>query len=148
MPHKFTIKKIVPWTEFNEYEGHMEGVIDNYDLCCYAQMSSAQEWQQYHPGDILEVDIFLLRYDKVQIVEEFILPTIKQIENSCYEVTGIVTQISGERVLLKPFPPFPFPLKVDLDIHSHLAHLFQDIHIGSQIFLQGLMWMDLYPEEE
>jgi hypothetical protein len=146
MLHTFMIKKIVPWTDFNEHEGQMEGVIDNYDLCCYVQMSGAQEWQEYSPGDIVNADIFLQRLGSVEILDELILPTIKQIKNASYEVTGIATQISGEIILLKSSSPFL--LKIDLDISPFVEHLIPEIHVGSQICVQGVIWMDLHPEEE
>ncbi|NJL91698.1 MAG: hypothetical protein HC916_19420 [Coleofasciculaceae cyanobacterium SM2_1_6] len=146
MPLQMIIKKLVPWSDLNEYEGQIEGLIDGYKLCCRVIMSGAQEWQEYSPGDIINADIYLVRCGDVTILDESTLPTLHQIADVSYEVKGIVTHVSGDIILLKS--SLPFLLEVNLDISPHMKYSIPEIQVGNQIFVSGVMCMDLDPEEE
>jgi hypothetical protein len=144
MPHTLTIKKLVPWSEYNDYEGHLEGVLDSYDICGYLLMYSAEDWHKYEPEQIVEVELWLERTGSVTILNSSASPVLQQLEGVNYEVTGTVTDVTGETLLLNSV----FPLRVDLDISSDMkSPLPLEISVGDQIHVVGALKVSLDLEE-
>lgn len=145
MPHTLTIKKLVPWSEYNEYEGHLEGVLDGYDICGYLLMHSAENWHKYESEQIVEVDLWFERTGSVTILNSSALPALQQLEGVNYEVTGTVTHVVGETLMLNSV----FPLRVDLDISSDMKPPFPlEIRVGDQIHVVGALKVSLDLEEK
>jgi len=145
MPHTLTIKKLVPWSEYNDYEGHLEGVLDGYDICGYLLMYSAEDWYKYEPEQIVEVELWLECTGSVTILNSSASPALQQLEGVNYEVTGTVTHVAGETLLLNSI----FPLRVDLDLSSDMKPLSSpEIGIGEHIHVVGTLKVNLDLEEE
>jgi hypothetical protein len=144
MLHTLIIKKLVPWSDYNEYEGEIEGVLDKHDVCCYVLMSSEEEWQTYTSGDNITVGLWLERNGSVTLMKPPTSMALRQVAGVNYEVTGTVTSILEETVLLDSV----LPLRVDLDISPDTQHLIPEIHLGDQICVAGILKVDLNPGEE
>ncbi len=113
MKYNLTIKKIFPWAGLNEYEGHVEGVIDGLDLCLYVMFCSADDWNTYAcEGSTSEVDVWLERTGDFEFLDSEQSPHLQQLETIEYKVVGKVLEVSGENILLDIND---FLLKVDLD---------------------------------
>jgi hypothetical protein len=143
MLHNLIIRRLVPWSDFNEYEGEIEGLLDTHEVCCYVLMSSEEEWQAYSPGETKTVNFWLERNGSVTIMEPSNLMTLHQIEGVNYEVIGTVTYVSEETVLLNSVVPMRVDL--DLDIGADLLHEIPEIHVGDQIRVEGILKVDLDP---
>ena len=143
MRYTFTITRLVPWSDLNEYEGQIDGVIDGYQLCCYVLLPSGEAWRRYNPGDTLEVDLWLERgghRDSIQI-DPSAAPALQQLEGVNYQVSGRVTEIDDEMVILESI----LPLRVDLDTSSAVRHIIPTIREGDLLRVQGVLKIDLEP---
>jgi hypothetical protein len=144
MPHTLTIKQLVPWSAYNGHEGHLEGVLDGYDICVYSLMHSTENWHKYVPEQIVEVDVWLERTGSVTILNASAPPALQQLAGINYEVTGTVTHVAGETLLLNSV----FPLRVDLDISSDMTSpLPLEISVGDQIRVAGALKVSVDLEE-
>lgn len=142
MLYMLTIKKLVPWTEYNEYEGQIEGIVNEINVCCYVLMSSGKDWLTYAQGDNLNVDLWLERTDNVTVIEPSVATKLQQIAGVNYEVIGTVVSASEENLLLHSI----FPLRVDLDISPYMENDLPEIRVGDKICVTGVLKVDLEPE--
>ena len=144
MLHTLTIKELTPWSDYNEYEGEIEGVLGGQDICCYVLMASEEEWQTYTSGDNVTVELWLERNGNITLVDSPTSKTLRQIVGVNYEVTGTVISILEETVLLDSV----MPIRVDLDISPCTQSLIPEIHVGDQICVSGVLKVGLDPVEE
>jgi|GEM_PF-6221114 len=145
MSQTLTIKKLIPWSEYNGYEGHLEGVVDGYDICGYLLMHSAEDWYKYEPEQIVKVNLWFERTGSVTILNSSASPALQQLEGVNYEVTGTVTHVAEETLL----PNSIFPLRVDIDLSANMKPLSSpQIGIGDHIHVVGTLRVNLDLEKE
>lgn len=144
MHYTLTIHKLHPWREFNEYEGHLEGVIDGRELCAYVLMYAERQWNQYAPGDSLPVTLWLERNGPVTILDTPAPPALRQLEGISYEVVGTVSQIDGDSLWLDSV----LSLQIDLDPPVASAMSLPAVQVGDQVSIVGVLKVDLEPDEE
>jgi hypothetical protein len=66
MRHLLTIRRVVPWTDYGPFEGHIEVRLGNNELCLYITVASRESWRTI-PHDLpLEADIWLERTGTVR----------------------------------------------------------------------------------
>lgn len=140
----FTIQHLIPWSEFNEYEGQWVGIANNHQLTVYVQMYSGDDWALYAPGDLVNVQLWLERDGGVERLDEPVTPQLHQLQGINYEVTGQVVSIAGEQVQLDTV----FPLRVDMDWPVRGMDRFPIFGVGDWLKVKGVLRLSLDDEEE
>lgn len=144
--YELKIEEKFPWTKLNEYEGHIQGIIDGLELCLYVMFCSIDDWNTYAcEGSIKEVDVWLERTGDFELLDFAQLPHLQQMETIEYRVVGKVLEIAGENVLLDIDN---FLLKVDLDVSTNVKSELNSVQIGQMISVIGILKVDFEPDEE
>lgn len=140
----FTIQRLIPWSEFNEYEGQWEGIANNHQLTVYVQMYSENDWGLYTPGDQIDVRLWLERDGVVERLDKPATPQLRQQQGINYEVIGQVMSVVGEQVQLDTI----FPLRVDMDWPVRDLERFPTFKVGDWLKVKGILRLSLDDEEE
>jgi len=142
MRHTLTVERAVPWAQFNEYEGQIEGRLDGHPVTCRVVLTD-RDWTRIKPGDTYEVEAKLVRGGDVQVLAASALPALTQRDGVSYEVVGTVVARDGEDVQLDTV----LPLDVDLDLAPFLRRAVADVAIGDRIRVEGTLEADLDPDD-
>lgn len=137
-----TIEKLTPWSEFNEYEGEIEGVLDGVPITTYVLLPSGRHWARYNPRDTVEVDAWLERTGPVVVEHESNGAAFEQIDGPKYRVRGVVKGIEGEDVLVDS----ALPIRIELDLSPKAREAMPEIRIGDRIAVDGTLKVDLDPD--
>jgi hypothetical protein len=140
----FIIQHIRPWSEFNEYEGQLEGFFGDDWLTVYVQIYSAEEWRALVPGNRLEGEVWLERHGVVEVLAGPVAPALTQQRGVNYELIGQVMSIEGEQVQLDSV----FPLRVDMDWPVKGREQFPVFGVGDWLKVVGVLRLSLDDEEE
>jgi hypothetical protein len=148
--YNFTIEKIVPWEEFNEYEGQIQGHIDyagqKINLVGYIQMARQSEWEKYQPGDVIKVNLLLERIGQIKILDQSTKAELKQIKTGSdehgkgviYQCSGQVTEITAEQLKVKSI----FYLIFDLDMPIPDLNI-ENIKVGDYVDIEGRLQIEI-----
>ena len=140
----FIIQNIVRWTDYNEYEGQLEGSFNQYPLTVYVQMYSGNDWAYYAAGDQVDARLWLERSGTVERIAGPVTPALRQQKEVYYEAIGQVTSIEGEQVQLDSV----FPLRVDMDWPVKGREQFPVFGVGDWLKVVGVLRLSLDDEEE
>jgi hypothetical protein len=138
MTHTLTVERAVPWAQFNEYEGQIEGRLDGHAVTCKVFLADG-DWSRIKPGDTYEVDARLLRGGEVEVLDANAPPALTQREGVNYEVVGTVLARDGEDVQLDSV----IPLDVDLDLAPFMKRTVPDVAVGDRIRVEGTLEAEL-----
>jgi hypothetical protein len=132
------IIKATPWS-LNEHEGELIGMIDDREVCVYTILPNEEAWKMSTPRDI-QVELWLERGggQAPQKHSSNIEPSLVQIQESWYEITGKVIEKDEEMVMLRSIMDLP----VDLDITPAVISKFPivtSIDVGDWITVKGLL---------
>jgi hypothetical protein len=136
------ITRLEPWRELNEYEGTVEGVIDDRQVCCRVVLSGAAEWARLSVGDRVEADLYLDRHGAVTVVEPATPVGLRRIDGSLYEAVGVVLDLAEESVLLD------CSTRLRLDLIPLAQAPISAIAVGDRLRVRGFLEADLDPEED
>jgi hypothetical protein len=140
----FTVHKVVRWTEYNEYEGQMEGAFDEHPVTVYVQVYHEPDWEQYTPGIVVPAQLWLERSGAVERMEGLMAPELRQEKGVRYQAIGKVLAAEGEEVWLDSL----FPLRVDMDWPVQGRERFPQFAAGDWLKVQGVLRLDLEGDEE
>jgi hypothetical protein len=135
MEQTLTIQKLTPWSDYNDYEGEIEGVFHQQQICCYVFMASGEDWQTYAPNDQITIDLWLERSGTITLVDFSIGAELCQISGSNYEVTGTIQSIAAEEIWLNSV----FSMRIDLDLTPAVESLITNLAVGDQIRIVGIL---------
>ena len=142
MPRRLTIRALRPWSEFNEYEGEIEGVLDGVPVTTYVVMPSAKHWSRYAADDEVDVDAWLERSGPVVVEDGSDGVAFDQLDGPKYRVRGVVKELDGEQVVLESV----LPIRVDLDLGPHGRDAIPEVSVGDRISVDGTLKVDLDPD--
>jgi hypothetical protein len=140
MRHTLTVERAVPWPQFNEYEGQIEGRLDGHAVTCKVFLTDG-DWSRIKPGDAYDVDAKLIRDGDVEVLDASAPSALTQRDGVNYEVVGTVLARDGEDVALDSV----LPLDVDLDLAPFLQRTVPDVAVGDRIRVEGTLEADLEP---
>ncbi|MCL4870140.1 MAG: hypothetical protein KJ063_14335 [Anaerolineae bacterium] len=140
----FVIQNITRWTEYNEYEGQMEGTFDQHPVTVYVQVYNEPDWDKYTPGDTIAARLWLERGGDVEQTDDPLTPELRQQEGIHYQAAGRVLAIKGEQVWLDS----GFPLRVDMDWPARGREQFPKFTVGDWLKVNGVLRLELDDEEE
>lgn len=144
MSHTLTIKSVTPWSEYNEYEGQIDGLIDGNPVCCYIFAPNLAAWKQLTPGRTLKVDIWIERTGVFDIVDPTEPSILNQLDGVLYEIIGNILLLNEENVVISSFIPIP----VDLDLPVRQDQPFPQLSIGDNVRLKGILKVDLIDDSK
>src|ERR1700712_3733855 len=100
--HLFSLRRVHPWIEFNEYEGELEVCLVSLSpdaFIVYTTLASAADWKDINP--LFEADLFLLRCGSVkQASTDRTIGMCGAANSSIYDVTGIIQQVGTDEIWL------------------------------------------------
>jgi hypothetical protein len=133
------VDRVVPWSQYNEYEGQLDGRVDGNAVSCH---SIDGGWDEISPGDVLEIDLRLVRRGDVAIVDAATPDALEQVDGIEYLAVGTVTARDGELVQVDSI----MALEVDLEINPFPRSAVPDVAVGDRIRVSGTFEADLDPE--
>jgi hypothetical protein len=136
MRQTLIVDRVIPWSQYNEYEGQLDGRIDGHPVSCH---STDGGWDEIAPGDVLEIDLRLVRRRDVEIVDASTPLALDQIDGIEYVAVGTVTERDGELVRLDSI----MALEVDLEINPFPQYTVPDVAVGDRIRVSGSFEADL-----
>jgi hypothetical protein len=140
--HALVVRNVVRWEDFNEYEGEVHGELDGTLVEAYL-LGSIDEWDNvFRPGAALDVDAWIERSGEFETLPAGSPAELKQVDGVVYEITGTVTAVDGEQLLVES----ALPMRVDLDL-GHARANTHGVNVGDTIRVRGMLKVDL-PDEE
>ncbi len=140
MTYTLEVNAVKRWTEFNEYEGQVHGVLDGLPVVCYLQGVPVELWDTFRPGATLQVDAWLGRqHGGVEILFPDAPAKLEPAgDGVIYDIVGRVVAQDGEELQVDSV----LPLRVDLE----WAERFGDpppLRIGEVIRVRGTLTVEL-----
>ena len=130
MRHTLIVDKATPWPQYNEYEGQLDGRVDGVAVSCH---SADGGWDEITPGDVLELDVRLVRRGAVQVVDASVPLALDHVDGIDYVLVGTVLERDGELVRVDS----TLPLEVDLEINPFPKFTVPDVAVGDRIRVEG-----------
>ena len=136
MRHTLIVDRATPWPRYNEYEGQLDGRIDGMAVSGH---STDGGWDRIAPGDVLEIDLRLVRRGAVEIVDASVPLALRHVDGVDYVLVGDVLERDGELVRVES----AVTLEVDLEINPFPQHKVPDVAVGDRIRVEGSLEMEL-----
>jgi hypothetical protein len=143
MKQTLTVERVVPWPQFNEYEGQIEGRLDGHPVTCHVWVDD-RNWDGIRAGDALAVAAMVRRTGDVEVLDAAAPAELRQLDGVNYAVVGTVLERDGERVRLDSV----MPMDVDLELSPFLQRTIPDVKVGDRIRIEGSLEADLDPDDE
>jgi hypothetical protein len=140
MRKTMTLRELVPWTRYNEWEGEVTGEIDGRLLSCHVLMANPAGWRSHRSGEVLDIELRLERSGSWSRLPAGAAPSLRQVAGVEYELSGTVLEAEGERLVVDA----GLVLEVDLDLPA--GQPTPDFARGDGIRVQGQLQADLDPD--
>ena len=136
---KFIIQKTERWLHINDYEGQVYGLIEDQQLCAHLLVNEPEDWLKCTVNTIINVDFWLERTGKIEKSPPDTPPCLRQLKESSYSVTGVVSEIiDEEEIILNSL----FPIRVDLDFTAHTTAQMAEFNVGDCLQVIGQIKID------
>lgn len=139
--HSLRVRAMRQW-EFNDYEGEIEGELDNVLIRAYVVVRSAAEWDQHPPGSVLDVEVWIERSGAVEVLPTDTTPALVERDVAEYDAVGTVEAVDGEEVRLRSV----LPLRVDLDLSARTREAVPTLRADDVVRVRGILKVDIHPE--
>lgn len=137
---KVLIKKVVPWTHYNEHEGHIEAIIEGHEVSLYTIMGSVENWSQLQVGNTIEREVWLERTGNISVESPDSLPALVQKNGVNYILTGEVMEIDGELLTVRSV----IDISVDIEMGpAKINAILNQLKKGDIISVEGALQVDL-----
>ena len=139
--HRLQVHDVVPWAEFNEYEGEIHGELDGVPVHAYVLVAPVEQWEEYRPGATLEVEAWIERSGGISPRPSGEPSELTQVDGVVYDVAGRIMEVDGDELRLGSTPP----LRVDLDLPGGAER--PRLKVGDGVRVRGILKVDL-PDDE
>ena len=130
MKHTLIVDRATPWPQYNEYEGQLDGRVDGHPVSAH---STDGGWDRIAPGDVMEIDLRLVRRGDVEVVDASVPHALDHVGGVDYVLVGTVRERDGELVRVDS----TIALDVDLEINPFPQHTVPDVAVGDRIRVEG-----------
>jgi hypothetical protein len=139
--HALHVREVIRWTELNEYEGEVHGVLDGMPASCYMLATPVELWDAFRPGATVRVDAWVEsmsgRSRDVRVLPEGSPAELTQVDGVMYDVVGVITQRDGELLHVESV----MPIRVDLDVSARTE--LPELRAGDVVSVRGIMKIEL-----
>jgi hypothetical protein len=143
MKKEISIHKAVPWIEFNDAEGHLEGIIEGYEVWVKVFFRDENEWTLFPAGKKIIADVWIERRESLKILPQETLYGFSQNAGVNYLFTGKVIGIDGELLILESL----IMITVDMEVGPEWVNkIAKEIKLGDIIMVEGVLKADIHPD--
>lgn len=138
--HFFHILSKKRWSDFNEYEGELEGSVGDVKLTAYVCMDSEEDWERHAIGETVRVAL-RLECGTASLADPESPAQLKRLDGVNYELVGTVESAQGDIVSVRS----ALLLEVDLDSTPHKPHPIPGIKPGDAVRAHGVLKLSFDP---
>lgn len=139
--YSLEVRGVTRWTELNEYEGEVQGVLDGVPVHAYVLAAPADQWERYEPSSTLEVEAWVERSGPVEPLPAGSEPALTHVDGVVYDVAGTIVERDGEQLQVAS----TLPIRVDLDLSAGTDP--PRLAVGEGVRVRGILKVDI-PDED
>jgi len=139
--HSLRVREVTRWTDFNEYEGEIQGELDGVPVTAYVLVAPLEQWQRYQPSTTLEVDAWVERTGAVEPLPSGGKPELTRVDGVVYDVAGTIVDQDGEQLHVDS----RLPIRIDLDLAAGAER--PQLAVGDGVRVRGILKVDIADDE-